>query len=106
MTFQPEPFAVNAEHFLSSDRRTRLLLFGFDLELRAGEDISAITVRAEDSQHREYLLPVEAVRRLLQFPWLTQLTVKLPAELQGLGEVWVSVSLRGVQSNKAAVKIK
>jgi Big-like domain-containing protein len=106
VTLLQEPFAVSPEHFLSSDQRTRLLLFGINLELRLGETISAITVRGEDSQHQEYSLPLEAVRGFPTLPGVTQLTVKLPEELRGLGQIWVSVSLRGVQSNKVTVKIK
>jgi hypothetical protein len=100
------PFAVISEHPLSSDQRTRLLLFGVNLELRPNESVSAITAQAEDSQQRNYVLPVEASGAVPKFPWLTQVTVKLPDELQGVGDVWLSVSLLGVRSNKVPVKIR
>jgi hypothetical protein len=106
VTLLKEPFAVVSEHFFSSDQRTRLVLFGVNLELRPDENLSAITVQAEDSQQRKYLLPAENIRSVPGFPWLSQVTVKLPDELQGIGDVWLSVSLRGVQSNKVPTKIR
>jgi hypothetical protein len=105
VTLRKEPFPVVAEHSLSSERRTRLLLFGLNLQI-SPEDLSVINAQAEDSQQRIYALPVEAVRSVPSFPWLTQVTVKLTDELQGIEEVWISVSLRGVRSNKVPVKLR
>ena len=106
VTLLSEPFPVISEHFLSSDQRTRVTLFGHNLELRPGENLSAIAAQAEDSQHRIYPLSVEAVAPVPDFPWIVQVTLKLPAELQGIPEVWLSVLLRGVTSNKVLIKIK
>ena len=106
VTLLKEPFDVVSENFFSSDQRTRLVLFGVNLELRPDENLSAITVQAEDSQQRKYLLPAEDIRSVPGFPWLSQVTVKLPDELQDIGDVWLSVSLRGVQSNKVPTKIR
>lgn len=106
VTFIKEPFPVVSEHSLASDRRTRLILLGLNLELKFGETVSAITAQAEDSQQTNYVLPVEAVRNVPSFPWLTQVIVKLPDELQGVGDVWVSVSLRGTRSNKVPIRIR
>ena len=102
-----EPFFVKSEqNFFSSDQRTRLILFGYNLELKKGEDLSAITAQAEDSQHRIYSLPVEAAVEIPQFTWIKQVTIKLPDELQGLGEVSVKIALRGVTSNAAVISIR
>ena len=105
VTLLKEPFPVVAEHPLSSEKHTRLVLFGLNLEI-SPEDLSAITVQAEDSQQRVYALAVEGIRKVPNFPWLTQVTVKLSDELQGVGEVLISVSLRGVRSNKVPVKLR
>ena len=105
LTLLKEPFPVVAEHSLSLGQRTRLLLFGLNL-LMSTEDLSLITAQAEDSQQRIYALPVEASRRVPSFPWLTQVTVKLTDELQGIEEVWLSVSMSGVRSNKVPVKLR
>ena len=106
VTLLKEPFSVISEHFLSADERTRLLVFGVNLELRPDETVAVITAQAEDSQQRNYVLPIESINAVPKFPWLTQLTLKLPDELQGAGDVWLSVSLRGVRSNKVPIKIR
>src|SRR5688500_5143866 len=106
VTLMSDPFPVFSENSLSSDQRTRVTLFGHNLELKPEENLSAITAQAEDAQQRIYSLPVEAVARVPDFPWLVQVTVKIPDELQGIPEVWLSVLLRGVNSNKVLIKIK
>jgi hypothetical protein len=106
VTLMSEPFPVISEHSFSADERTRVTLFGHNLELNSGEGLSAISAHAEDAQHQTYVLMVEATGPVPNFPWLTQVTVKLPDELQGIGDVWLSVSLRGIPSNKVLVKIR
>jgi len=107
VTLLREPFSVmSSQNFFSSDHRTRVTLFGYNLELKNGEDLSAITAQAEDSQHTLYTLPVEAVREVPNFSWITGVTVKLPVELQGTGDVSVKIGLRGVASNQVLLSIK
>jgi hypothetical protein len=107
VTLMREPFSVTSpQNLFSLDRRTRVTLFGYNLELKNGEGLSAITAEAEDPQHRVYSLPVEATREVPDFTWITGVTVKLPDELQGVGEVSVKIRLRGVASNSALVTIK
>jgi len=102
-----EPLFVTSDHnFFSLDRRTRLTLFGYNLELKNGEDILAITAQAEDSQHRIYSLPIEAAAEIPRFTWIKEVVIKLPDELQGLGDISVKIALRGVTSNAALVSIK
>ena len=101
-----EPFSVTSEHNFSLDLRTRLTLFGYNLELKDGENISAITAQAEDSQHRIYALPVEAAVEMPRFTWIKEVTVDLPAELQGLGDISVRIALRGVPSNPVLISFK
>ncbi|HEV8587580.1 MAG TPA: hypothetical protein VGQ72_01795 [Pyrinomonadaceae bacterium] len=106
VSLMKEPFTVlSPQNFFSSDQRTRPTLFAYSLELREGEDLTAITVEGEDSQHQVYNLPVEAVNEVPNFNWITQVTVKLPDQLQGLGNVSLSVKLRGMASNKLPVSI-
>jgi hypothetical protein len=102
-----EPFSVlSSRNLFSPDERTRVILFGYNLELKNGEGLSAITAQAEDSEHKIYLLPVEAVQEVPNFGWITGVTVRLPDELQGTGDVSVSISLRGTASNKVLVSIR
>ncbi|MGI9168111.1 MAG: hypothetical protein ACR2G5_17310 [Pyrinomonadaceae bacterium] len=106
VTLMREPFPVVSAQNFSSDQRTRLTLFAYNLELKAGEGLSAITAQGEDAQRRIYPLAIEAINELPNFSWITQVTVKLPDELQNAGDLWVSISLRGVASNKTLIRIK
>jgi len=103
---EPFPVIATPTQNFSSDQRTRINLFAYNLELKAGEDLTAITAEAEDSQHVVYALPVEAAYEVPNFSWITQVTVKLPDQLQGLGDVSVRVKLRGVASNRLPITIK
>jgi hypothetical protein len=99
-----EPFNVAGAHNLTADGRTRVTLFVAGVSLEAS-DASAVTARAEDSQGRVYDLPVEAAGRAESPSWVSQVTVRLPEALSGAGEVNVSVTVRGAQSNKAPLRV-
>ncbi|MGH9900414.1 MAG: PQQ-dependent sugar dehydrogenase [Pyrinomonadaceae bacterium] len=100
-----DPFVLPAPFNFSADQRTRVMLFAVDLNLLPGEGASAVTVRAEGAQGI-YTLPVEHVGRVPNFDWLTQVTVRLPDEIAGAGDVQVSISLRGMTSNRALLTIR
>jgi lysophospholipase L1-like esterase len=106
VTMLRDPFPVQTTSNFSPDQRTRVILFATNLELLSGEDASAVTVQAEDSQHRIHHLMVENVLRVPNLDQVTQVTVKLPDELTRAGDVSVSISLRGALSNKATISIR
>jgi hypothetical protein len=106
VTWVRDPFFLSTPYSFSLDRRTRVILFAANVELRPGESLSLVTAQAEDSQQRFYPLTVEYVGKILGFDWLTQINVRLPDELQNAGDVWVSISLRGVSGNKALISIR
>jgi hypothetical protein len=106
VTLMSEPFSVVSSQNLSLDQRTRVTLFAYNLERKADEGPSVIAVQAEDFQSRILALPVEAINEVPNFSWITQVTVRLPDELQGIGDVSVRISLRGVASNKQLIRIK
>jgi hypothetical protein len=102
-----EPFTVMSTSNLDrSDPRTRLTLFAYYLELKNGEAWSAITAQAQDSHNAVYDLPIETIKDVPDYTWIKQVTVKLPEELKGSGDVSVSISLRGVASNSALINIQ
>ncbi|HEX8709432.1 MAG TPA: hypothetical protein VF723_14400 [Pyrinomonadaceae bacterium] len=105
VTFTRDPFPAMNYYNLSMDRPTRVMLFAVYTDLAPGEDASAVTVVAEDSQNRVYLLPVEYVGKVPGFSWLTQVTVRLPEELAKVGNVMVSISLHGKTSSKVALQV-
>jgi uncharacterized protein (TIGR03437 family) len=106
VSFVRDPFAVFAALNFGSDQRTRVMLFAVGLELMPGESISVVTAQAEDSGHRIYPLTVEYAGKVPSFDWLTQVNVRLPDGLAGAGDVLVSVSVRGVVSNRVIVGIR
>ena len=105
-TFVRDPFSLSTTQNFSSDKRTRVMLFVINLQLLPGDDASAVVAQAEDSMFRSYPLPVEYVGKVTNFDWLTKLNVILPDGLPNAGDLRVSVSLRGVTSNKARISIR
>jgi len=106
VTLVRDPFAlVNPFHF-SSDQRTRLMLFGMNLDLLPGENSSAVTARLEDASQNVFPLTVEFVGNVPGFNWLTEIVVRLPDNTPVNQTLNVSVTLRGKTSNKVKVRIK
>ena len=105
VTLVRDPFSVLTGHNFSQDQRRRVALFTTNAELLPGENVSALKVLAEDSQHRVFPLTVEYVGRVPGYDWLTQINVKLPDELENAGDVSLSINLRGLSSNKAMLSI-
>ena len=106
VTWLRDPFPVVTTHNFSLDARTRIALFATHVNLMGPEDISVITAQAEDSQNRIFPLTVEFVGKVPSFNWLTQVIVKLPDELKDVGQVRVSISVRGASSNKVPLSVK
>jgi hypothetical protein len=100
------PFPVIPTHNFSLDRRSRMMLFASDVELGQGEDIAAVTAQAEDSQQRSYPLTVEYVGKVPNFDRLMQVIIKLPAEIENAGDIWVRINVRGMFSNRVLISIK
>lgn len=101
-----DPFPLVSDNYFGADRRTRLKLFLVDMDLYSGETISIITVQAQDSQLKTYDLPVEDLRKVPDFPWLSQLTMRLPDGLVGVNEITLRVSARGLASNQTKLHLK
>jgi endonuclease/exonuclease/phosphatase family metal-dependent hydrolase len=104
--FTDEPFAVRSPVNMSSDQRTRIMLFATNLDLVAGETTSSVSVRARDSRGINYDLPVEQVNKVPNFTWLSEVVVKLPDDTSITGDLVVTVGLRGAVSNAARVGIR
>src|SRR5215213_5161466 len=100
-----EPCRVTASHLLSADGRTRITLFITGVLLEAA-DLPFVIVQAEDAQQRVFGLPCEATGRVRNLSWLSQVTCRLPDALVAAGTVNVSVTVRGMVSNKAPLLIE
>jgi len=101
----PDPFPIINTLNFSSDNRTRIMLFATGLKLMPGEDISMVTAQAE-TQAGVFPLTVEFVGKVPSFDWLTQLVIKLPDALANAGDVRVSITLRGISSNRVVITIR
>jgi len=101
-----DPFPVVNDSYFTTDKRTRLTLLLVDMDLYSGETLSIITVQAQDAQQRTYALTVEDLRKVPDFPWLAQLTVRLPGELAGVKEITLTVTARGQTSNATKLRLK
>jgi hypothetical protein len=103
-----DPFAVINDHYFGTDKRTRLTLLLVDLDLypNQGESLSLISVRAQDAQSRTYNLVPEDLRKVSGFPWMSQLTVRLPAELSGAGEANITVTFQDQFLESRAAKVR
>lgn len=102
-----EPFDVTTPptRNLSMDARTRVTLLVAGLSFDPATDTSFVTARAVDSLHRVFDLPVEAVGGVKNLSWLEQVTVRLPPTISGAGDVSVSVTVRGVESNTVTFRV-
>ena len=103
----PEPFVVNtpATRNLGADWRTRVSLLVAGVRLDAPGEEAFVTARTVDSQQRVFDLPVEAVGPAKDLSWLDQITVRLPSELSGAGDLSVTVTVRGVTSNPVTLRV-
>lgn len=101
-----DPLPVVTRNNFSGDRRTRLTLFGINMELKPGEDVSALTCMARDSRSRNHSLGVEFIGKTPGLDWLTLVVVKLPDALAQAGAIWISVSLRGQTSNEVLFNVE
>lgn len=103
-----DPFGVTNDHYFGSDTRTRLTLLLVDLDLypNQGESLSMISVQAQDAQSTTYTLVPEDLRKVPSFPWMSQLTVRLPPELSGVGEANVTVTMQGQFQPSRTAKVR
>ena len=100
-----DPFLFTNPLNLSSDQRTRLMFFVRNLDLQPNENMSSITVRADDAQLNQFPMTVEFVGTVAGFDF-TQLIVRLPDNLPTGQTLFVSVILRGQTSNKGRIRMR
>ena len=106
VTTVAEAFAVVSDrNAIAADRRTRVTLFLVGIRFNDASDVGFVTARAENAQHQVFDLPVESVRGVKNLSWMSQVTVRLPDELSGAGDVSVSATVRGAESNKATLRV-
>ncbi len=100
-----EPFNLTYDYPWSSDRRTRILIYATAFDLQPGETAQAVSADVQDASGRIYPLTVEHVSKVLEFPWLTRIVVRLNDDLTDVGDVLLRIKYRGVSSNRVRVGI-
>jgi hypothetical protein len=105
VTKESEPFHVISTRNFSTDSHTRVTLFVVGVLLTAA-DSAFVTVKAEDGQQHVFDLPCEATGLVNNVGWMSQVTVRLPDAMVAVGDVNVSVTVRGVTSNKALLRVE
>jgi hypothetical protein len=102
-----DPFTVTNDHYFGAERRTRLTLLLVDLDLfpSQGETLSMISVQAQAPSGTFTLTP-EDLRKVPGFPWMSQLTVRLPPEISGAGEANVTVMMPNQIVSSLSAKVR
>jgi hypothetical protein len=105
-TFIADPFPITSTFLSGGRNRTRVVFFATDLGLLPGEGIEAITAEAEDEAHVKYPLQVEFVNPLVELPQVSQLVIRLTADLENADDVYVTITVHGLTSNKARILVE
>jgi len=100
-----DPFSLMTALNFSSDQRTRISLFVWQLPLGPGDEASTILVQAEDAQGNLYVLPVEFLGSISSPGEVSQVIVKLPGSAAA-GDMWLTITLKGLSTNRAFITIK
>jgi hypothetical protein len=107
VTFSSGPFPLTNNSNFSADRRTRVMLFAVNFDLLPGEDFHGLVeAHLENQQGTDYVLPVEYVGKVPGFDWLTAVVVRLDEQVTDVGDLTISLRLRGVSTNIGIIKIQ
>ena len=101
-----DPFPVVMATILGvpQDRNTKVTIFLANLQLKPGENASAVIVNLVDGNNQSHDLVAEAVRQVPNFPF-TQVTFIVPDNLK-LGTCTIKVKAHGQISNAGTIRIK
>lgn len=105
VTMVRDPFALTTIFNFSADHRTRIMLFGLNLDLFGNETASAVTAEARDASQNIYPLTVEYVGKVSGFDF-SQVVVRLPDNTPASQSLFITVTLRGQTSNQARIDMK
>ena len=106
VTLMRDPFPLIDPFNLSSDNRTRVILFTTNLTLGPGEDATSITARGEDPQLMTYPLTVEYAGAVPGFSWLTEVIFVIPGNFPAGQDMLVSITWHSQTTNQVRIKTK
>jgi glucose/arabinose dehydrogenase len=102
VTMVRDPFPLLTTHNFSPDQHTRLMLFAINADLLPGETVSAQMEFGMGS----FPVTVEFVGPVPGTTGLTEVIIPLPDGLPANSDVLVSITLRGLTSNKARFRMR
>lgn len=101
-----DPFLMTNPNYVTSDHHAHVTLFGLNMDLKPGEDLSVITGEVEDAEHRIFPLTIEYAGHVPQQDWLNQIIIKLPSETTTAGDLSITIKMRGVVSNRVIITVR
>lgn len=104
-SFIADPFPITSTLLSRGRDRTRVMFFAKDLGLLPGEGIEVVTAEAEDQAGVKHLLRVEYLHQLPDLPQVNQIVIRLANDLENAGDVWVTIRVHGLTSNKARIVV-
>jgi Tol biopolymer transport system component len=105
-TWVRDPFHLTTSSFLGQSSPTRVALFAGFVDLVPGEEFSAVKVEGFHNQQGIFPLPVEFVGPVPGQDGITQINVRLTANLP-TGDFFVFITLRGLTStNSQRIRIQ
>jgi len=106
VTQRPGPFSLTATTAFGPDTRTRVEIFAMNLDLLAGESLSAFSADAEDAANVKYPLKVEYAGQVPGFEGIYMVVLRLNDSMtSNLGDVLVRLKLHGAASNRVRISI-
>ncbi|MGH9968274.1 MAG: hypothetical protein ACREBG_10645 [Pyrinomonadaceae bacterium] len=106
VTFVADPFPLTNNDNFSTDHRTRIILFVTNFELLPGENFHTVVSAHLTSQQGTVNLPVEYVGKVPGNSWLTSVVVCLDQQVVTVGDLTISLTLRGADTNSALITTK
>jgi hypothetical protein len=106
VTMVTDPFPLSNPFNLSSDHRTRVMIFASNLLLLPGENSSAVTAQVETAQSKVFPLIVEFVGGLPGVQGFTEVVIRFSDDMPVNQDLFISLQLHGTTSNKARIRTR
>ena len=106
VTMVTDPFPLSNPFNFSSDHRTRVMIFASNLSLLPNEDSSAVTAQAENDLAKVFPLTVEFVGALPGIQGFTEVIIRLSDDMPMNQDLFISLKLHGITSNKARIRMR
>jgi photosystem II stability/assembly factor-like uncharacterized protein len=107
VTFTSGPFPLTNNFNFSGDHRTRVMLFATRFDLLPSEDFhTEVGAQLRNQQGTVYNLPVEYVGKVPGYDWLTSVVVRLDEQVTDVGNLNITLTLRGTPTNTVVITTK